>query len=333
MSNIELPTVLAFNRNLEPSDALMFSGKWEDINEQSTWKKIKLFERRNRAVKSNFKDEVKNNEEDLQKQIAEANLSWGDDANLYHNDDTLKLSFSLRIIPGINEPSVCSQPEFKQVFSEKVTEYIDANLISELAKRYAYNIANARFLWRNRVAAQQIKVTVTHSSLEKPLEFNAYDYSLKKTTSNDANIQQLAELIKRGLINEEKVLLTIDAYAQLGSGQRVWPSQEMVFKLKKGDKSKYLFSLEDQAAMHCEKIGNALRTIDDWYPDYEITQYPIAIEAYGSVTQQGKAYRSNKTDFKTLLLKWLNDKAITEEEKHFVIAMLIRGGVFGEGDS
>jgi len=59
----------------------------------------------------------------------------------------------------------------------------------------------------------------------------------------------------------------------------------------------------------------------------------IAVEAYGSVTQRGDAYRSNKTDFKTLLLKWLNDKPVTNEQKHFVVAMLIRGGVFGEGES
>jgi CRISPR-associated protein Csy3 len=85
--------------------------------------------------------------------------------------------------------------------------------------------------------------------------------------------------------------------------------------------------------MHCEKIGNALRTIDDWYSDFETVQSPIAIEAYGSVTQRGVAYRSNKTDFKTLMLKWLNDKGIKDEEKHFVVAMLIRGGVFGEGES
>jgi CRISPR-associated protein Csy3 len=139
------------------------------------------------------------------------------------------------------------------------------------------------------------------------------------------------------LLGTQKVLLKVSAYAQLGSGQRVWPSQEMVLNSPKGEKSRHLFYIQQDskrlAAMHCEKIGNALRTIDDWYADYEKTQTPIAIEAYGSVTQKGVAYRSNKTDFKTLLLKWLNGKEVEIEEKHFVVAMLIRGGVFGEGES
>jgi len=82
--------------------------------------------------------------------------------------------------------------------------------------------------------------------------------------------------------------------------------------------------------MHCEKIGNALRTIDDWQTESDT---PIAIEAFGSVTQRGVAHRSNKNDFKSLITKWINDQEVSEDDKHFVIAMIIRGGVFSEGDS
>ena len=72
MMTLTLPSVLAFDRKLEPSDALMYSGSWKSINDDQAWKAIKLFERRNRAVKSNFKQEVLDNEEELKKQIAEA---------------------------------------------------------------------------------------------------------------------------------------------------------------------------------------------------------------------------------------------------------------------
>ena len=86
------------------------------------------------------------------------------------------------------------------------------------------------------------------------------------------------------------------------------------------------------AAIHSQKIGNALRTIDTWYED-AATNGPIAIEPYGSVTTQGKAYRQpkQKLDFYTLLDNWvLKDVAPAAEQQHFVIATLIRGGVFGE---
>ena len=60
---------------------------------------------------------------------------------------------------------------------------------------------------------------------------------------------------------------------------------------------------------------------------------PIAVEPYGSVTTQGKAYRQPKQqlDFYTLLDNWLlKDQVPPVEQQHFVMAVLIRGGVFGE---
>ena len=332
MTISNVPSVLAFDRKLEPSDALMFSGNWNDMEDDKNWQPIELFERRNRAVKSNFKQEVLDDEEELQKQITEANLSWGDDASLKHKHDTLKVSFSVRIVAGIEKPSVCNDVDFEDTFRAKLSEYVQSGL-SELASRYAYNIANGRFLWRNRVGALDVKVVVAHSSLGKPLEFNAYDFPLNQTSAKHAELAQLAELIHQGLSGKENILLKVSAFVRLGEGQRVWPSQEMVLNSPKGEKSRHLFCLDGQAAIHCEKIGNALRTIDDWYPN---ANGPIAVEAYGTVTQRGVAYRSSRNDFKTLLLAWLNESDNKQEmtgNKHFVAAMLIRGGVFGESDA
>jgi len=335
MTTLTMPSVLAFDRKLEPSDALMYSGSWKNIGTEKTWQAIDLFERHNRAVKSNFKQEILDNEEELQKQIAEANLAWGDDAALNHKHDTLKLSFTLRVVNGLSKPSVCNKVDFEKAYTKKIEEYIESN-IENLANRYAYNIANGRFLWRNRVGSQEIKIVVNHPSFSEPLIFDAYDYPLKNTSSENKTLAVLTQLIQLGFVSDKAVLLTIDAYTKLGKGQRVWPSQEMILNSVKGEKSRHLFSLNGIAAMHCEKIGNALRTIDDWYPEFSETQSPIAIEAYGSVTQRGVAYRSSKNDFKTLLLKWLNSddsESLEDDDKHFVVAMLIRGGVFGEGES
>jgi len=39
------------------------------------------------------------------------------------------------------------------------------------------------------------------------------------------------------------------------------------------------------AAMHSQKIGNAIRTIDTWYPDFcDSNTGPIDIETYGAVS-------------------------------------------------
>ena len=106
----------------------------------------------------------------------------------------------------------------------------------------------------------------------------------------------------------------------------------------KGQKSKYLYQVKTNqgmcAGIHSEKIGNAIRTIDNWYTieNIESVKAPIAVEPYGSVPNRGQAYRISKTDFYTLLINWLENEDISEDDQHFVVANLIRGGVFGGND-
>jgi CRISPR-associated protein Csy3 len=88
------------------------------------------------------------------------------------------------------------------------------------------------------------------------------------------------------------------------------------------------------AAMHSQKIGNALRTIDTWHPSANEIG-PIAVEPYGSVTNRGKAYRQpgDKMDFYSIFDAWMvNNKVPPVEQQHYVMAVLIRGGVFGKGE-
>jgi CRISPR-associated protein Csy3 len=59
------------------------------------------------------------------------------------------------------------------------------------------------------------------------------------------------------------------------------------------------------------------------------------VEPYGSVTTQGKAYRQPKLkpslDFYNLFDDWvLKDKIPSIDQQHFVMAVLVRGGVFGD---
>jgi hypothetical protein len=54
----------------------------------------------------------------------------------------------------------------------------------------------------------------------------------------------------------------------VGRSQDVYPSEELVLDKKnsdkKGKKSKILFSVGEVAAMHSQKIGNAIRSIDTY---------------------------------------------------------------------
>lgn len=204
-----------------------------------------------------------------------------------------------------------------------------------MARRYAQNLANGRFLWRNRLGAEAIEVHVAHWVQGQPARtwtFDALTHSLLAFDAGSDELTQLAALLEQGLTGSRHVLLQVTAYLRVGAGQEVFPSQELILDKEKAGRSKTLYTVNDVAAMHSQKIGNALRTVDTWYPE-ESGQGPIAVEPYGSVTSQGKAYRQPKAkmDFYSLFDAWvLKDQVPAPEQQHYVIANLVRGGVFGD---
>ncbi|MFW8602440.1 type I-F CRISPR-associated protein Csy3 [Desulfobacterota bacterium M19] len=326
--SIELPTVLSFERKLETSDALMYAGEWGDSKTLSSqqWLSIPITKRQNRSTQSAY------GIDDAKKSEPNPVSSNSDDANLPHDRDTLKVSFSVRVIGNVGKPFACNDPDFEKAISKHIISYKETGGgLKTLALRYAYNIANGRFLWRNRVCAEKIAIHVKTEDGPDGLGFNAYDFSLNEFNKNKDNVdlKHLAEIIYTGLKGggNSFTFIEVNAYVKLGNGQHVFPSQEM----NMGEKKKVLFQLGKCAAMHNVKIGNAIRTIDNWY---ENAEFPIAVEPYGSVTQMGQAYRKSKNDLYTLMLHWLNEKDnVSDEDKNFAVANFIRGGVFGgKGD-
>ncbi len=340
--NLTTPPVLAFERKLDPSDALMYAGKWDEKEKTERWNPIKI---REKAVRGTISNRLKTKNDDSAKfdaKIDNPNLQRVDVASLPSDCDTLRLSFTIKVLGNIGDPSACSKPDYRKKLKEIVQGYVNEFAFDELAKRYAFNIANARFLWRNRLGAEDVEVHVNHwqnGKISKSWKFDALKISTRhfecKPEFKD-DIAALSHLIKNGLSNKEFTLLEVVAFARMGKGQEVFPSQELILDKSKDEKSKVLYSVGEIAALHSQKIGNAVRTIDSWYPSDNIGEpEPIPVEPYGSVTSLGKAYRQpkEKTDFYNLLDNWVikNNKP-KNNDQHFVIAILIRGGVFGESE-
>lgn len=331
-------SVLAFERKLDPSDAVFHAGRWDDRAQSHAWPPVVV---REKSVRGTISNRLKAKDQDpakLDAAIENPNLQTVDVAALSADADTLKVQFTLRVLGGAGTPSACNSAAYQTKLLATVQGYVQQHGFGELARRYAANLANGRFLWRNRAGAEQVEVTVEQMQKGQAAHTWSFDALALNTRAADAinteakGLDELGQAIAAGLAGSQHVLLRITAFVRQGAGQEVFPSQELILDKASAGKSKTLYHVDGVAAIHSQKIGNAIRTIDTWYEGAEELG-PIAVEPYGSVTTQGKAYRQpkQKLDFYTLLDNWLlKDQMPPVEQQHFVMAVLIRGGVFGD---
>ena len=331
-------SVLAFERKLDPSDAVFHAGRWDDRAQSHAWQPVTV---RAKSVRGTISNRLKAKDQDpakLDAAIENPNLQTVDVAALPAEADTLKVQFTLRVLGGAGTPSACNSAAYQAKLLATVQGYVQQHGFGELARRYAANLANGRFLWRNRAGAEQVEVTVEQMQNGQAAQIWSFDALALNTRTVGAinteakGLDVLGQAMAAGLAGSQHLLLRITAFVRQGAGQEVFPSQELILDKEKAGKSKTLYHVDGVAAIHSQKIGNAIRTIDTWYEGAEELG-PIAVEPYGSVTTQGKAYRQpkQKLDFYTLLDNWLlKDQVPPVEQQHFVMAVLIRGGVFGD---
>ena len=331
-------SVLAFERKLDPSDAVFHAGRWDDRAQSHAWQPVTV---REKSVRGTISNRLKVKDQDpakLDAAIENPNLQTVDVAALPAEADTLKVQFTLRVLGGAGTPSACNSAAYQAKLLATVQGYVQQHGFGELARRYAANLANGRFLWRNRAGAEQVDVIVEQMHNGQAANTWSFDALALNTRAVGAintaanGLDELGQAIAAGLAGSQHVLLQVTALVRQGAGQEVFPSQELILDKGSAGKSKTLYHVDGVAAIHSQKIGNAIRTIDTWYEGAEELG-PIAVEPYGSVTTQGKAYRQpkQKLDFYTLLDNWLlKDQVPPADQQHFVMAVLIRGGVFGD---
>lgn len=347
-------SVLAFERKLDPSDAVFDAGLWDQRDHAAHWQPIQIAEKSVRGTISNRMKGGEQNSALMDADKQKPNLQRVDVAALTPNTDTLRVSFTLRVLGNCGRPSACNNPDYQAHLLSEVAQYAATYRFEELARRYATNLANGRFLWRNRLASESVEVVIRQLKDGKALQswrFDALSFNLHDFNAPPAHadaLTQLAAALQQALAGSGYALFEITAYARMGNGQEVYPSQELVLDKSKdkasdqdsskgkdkSKKSKWLYAIGGIAAMHSQKIGNALRTIDDWHPSAAETG-PISVEPYGSVTSLGRAFRQprEKVDFYNLLDAWmLKDHRPEPNQQHYVIANLIRGGVYGESE-
>ena len=161
-SELKTASVLAFERKLDPSDAVFSSGLWSDRDNAKTWTAVAV---REKSVRGTISNRLKTKDMDpakLDAEIEKPNLQTVDVATLPPEADTLQAKFTLRVLGGAGVPSACNSAAYQQKLKAVVDSYASTAGFGALAERYASNLANGRFLWRNRVGAEMVEVQVRH---------------------------------------------------------------------------------------------------------------------------------------------------------------------------
>ncbi len=130
-------SVLAFERKLDPSDAVLHAGLWADQADAKAWVPVTV---REKSVRGTISNRLKTKDADpakLDAAIQNPNLQTVDVATLPSDADTLRVRFTLRVLAGAGTPSACNSASYQAKLLNTVKGYVDANGFTELAQRYA----------------------------------------------------------------------------------------------------------------------------------------------------------------------------------------------------
>ncbi|CAK0764553.1 CRISPR-associated protein Csy3 [Gammaproteobacteria bacterium] len=347
----KLPGVLAFQRRHVVTDALMYSEIKGDF-ETYPLPVIRHGIRGTQNVNEGKSDAAtasaaKGGEREI------SNIQITDSAKLDPNADALIVNFSLRLLDISDGLDACVAADKVdgQILRESLTSFMtrakSSEGLMEVARRYTRNIANGRWLFRNRTIASSIEISIAHK--EKLLaRFDALALPTNRFGDYSDDESRVAEVLAQGLRGESTHGVTVTARITFGfkGSIEVFPSQNYIENKPKGFARSLFrigkperihrdepveFRVMGQAALRDQKIFNAIRTIDTWYPAFPETGFPIAVEPAGASLSQQEFYRPKESS-SFAMFKRLNTIDPNSPDGMFCIAALDRGGVYSDSD-
>lgn len=346
MSNPKLVTrMLAFSRSVQITEALLWA-----LKDDGARTPIEVVEKGVRGQIS---------EANAKKNEGKSNPQTVDSASIPSGFGRLSITFGLRVMPSVMQPHASDNSDVAAAFCQAAREYAGKGGFAFLAERYVWNILNGRFAWRNRLQSDDAKIIVKLADLK--IVADPLMLSLRDPQSRDEmaaaviegaeHLDALIDAVAKGFC-ERAVDIEVEWQSVLPGGAEVWPSQEYLRSEVAGalgNKGRVYASIPcatvrgrvPQASIHSQKIGAALRHIDDWHGDAE--NGAIAVNPYGGVQETGAVLRPLKkgdaANFYDIMKK--DSEIFADLERpaaemsgntHFFFANLLRGGVFGMSD-
>lgn len=358
----KLPGVLAFSRGALVTDAEFFN----EIEGEYEFYPVKVIRHGIRGTQNINKEgegEGATTGDTQERKIT--NIQQTDSAKLDPRADAMIARFSFRPLPLDGDQRYSLAPgktdgktdtdEDMTAIRDSITDFINRSKESaglvEVSRRLARNIVNGRWLWRNRTIARGVEVRVyRHSEIQAPrldemqpvAVVDALSVPLNHFNDYLGEEKTIGDVIASNLAGASADTLIVEARLTFGvrGAIEVFPSQNYIEDKPKGfARPLYRLGTPDKgnpgrdvrvmgnAAMRDQKVANALRTIDTWYPDYEVWGRPIAVEPNGASLEAQNFFRQGKNSSFKLFTR-LNKTDPDDERGMFCIACLFRGGVY-----
>jgi CRISPR-associated protein Csy3 len=337
----KLPSVMSLKRTIAMTDGIMSS-----LFSDGSTKLVDVTRHGIRGTQNMVKDALSDEYAEV------SNIQTTDTAKIDPNAAGLRVEFGIRFLPLVSSIDSCAPG--KNETPEMIKQYRDSlkgfaaraahsDGLKEVSLRYARNIANGRWLWRNRTMAETVAIKVSVG--DKEFNFDALSIPLNTFSNYSQDERNLADVIANGLSGTSSSSLKVSADLDFGinGAVEVFPSQNYINGKPKGfARSLYKYGAPDKvdatnnnrvgyAAIRDQKIGNALRTFDTWYSDFEEVGMPIPIEPNGASLDAQRFFRKNNSSAFKLFLR-LNQIDPNTEQGMFCIANMIRGAVYSESD-
>ena len=281
------------------------------------------------------------------------------------SDATYENWFSGVTVPFSREARSCDNIDVFNAFKDITEAYKNLGGYKLLTSLYVYQIANGSFAWKNKYLTNEAEVTI--KVYNKSITFdvfkldaivsdkhNSTETVISELTNavkhaEDTSVEEVIELLASGLDGTERqVRFYVEYDAKVPAATEVFPSQEYLRSAKQAPStadriSKVLGKMKHKnknvGIFHSQKVGAAIRSIDIWN-----NEKTVPINAYAGDHQTFAVYRTEADDdggannFYYIIMnpaKTLSSLATAksldevEGDVHFMIANLIRGGVYG----
>lgn len=224
----KLPGTLSFQRGTVVSDALMYN--WSESSKPTP---LHVLYHGIRGTQNVVKEEKAGSAVGNARAREVSNVQHTESAKLSSEASHLLVEFSIRFLDLKHSLFSCAPGkkddmdeinQFKDSLSSFIEQAKSSDGLAEVSRRYARNIGGARWLWRNRMAAESVEVEVLCEGFD-PLTFDSLSIPLNHFDEPSAQELELAARIQHGMSGQSSAALKVRAKVDFGmSDVEVFPS-------------------------------------------------------------------------------------------------------------